>query len=134
MVIILFLYLIVHSLMTQKEGLETMDPSTNQTTTDEYQPYDTSNPNNVMILAQQNAGNISVLKQQLDDLGISHLEQEIQDMSGNITSLQQQVNGLVTAQQEYASQINGGQPPVITGTVEDEEDEEDADTDIVIPQ
>ncbi len=120
--------------MTQKEGLETMDPSTNQTTTDEYQPYDTSNPNNVMILAQQNAGNISVLKQQLDDLGISHLEQEIQDMSGNITSLQQQVNGLVTAQQEYASQINGGQPPVITGTVEDEEDEEDADTDIVIPQ
>ena len=134
--------------MTRKEGLETMDPSSNQTTTnqtttnqtttnettDEYQPYNTSNPNNVMILAQQNAGNISVLKQQLDDLGISHLEQEIQDMSGNITSLQQQVNGLVTAQQEYASQINGGQPPVITGTGEGDDEEEDADTDIVIPQ
>ena len=33
-----------------------------------YKDYDTSDPNNVMILAQQNAGNISALKSQFDNM------------------------------------------------------------------
>ena len=33
-----------------------------------YQPYDTNNPANALILAQQNAGNIEYIKQRLDSV------------------------------------------------------------------
>ena len=36
-----------------------------------YKEYDTNDPNNVMILAQQNAGNIEVLRKQFDDWDFS---------------------------------------------------------------
>jgi hypothetical protein len=79
----------------------------------EYKDYDLNNPQNALILAQQNAGNISVLKQRLDEM--LGMNKQIQDLSNNYISLQDQVNGLVSAQQQYASQITGGQVPVITG-------------------
>jgi hypothetical protein len=82
----------------------------------EYKDYDTNDPNNVMILAQQNAGNIQVLKQQLDSL--LGLDQEVKDISGNVVLLQQQVTDLVQAQQNYASQMTPTSTPDITG-VED---------------
>ena len=82
----------------------------------EYQDYNTNDPNNVMILAQQNAGNIQVLKQQLDSL--LSLDQEVKDISGNVVLLQQQVNDLVQAQQNYATQMTPTSTPDISG-VED---------------
>jgi hypothetical protein len=82
----------------------------------EYQNYNTNDPNNVMILAQQNAGNIQVLKQQLDSL--LGLDQEVKDISGNVILLQQQVNDLVQAQQNYATQMTPSTTPDISG-VED---------------
>jgi hypothetical protein len=89
---------------------------------DEYKPYDTNNPENALILAQQNAGNIIVIKGQLDNmLGIN---QQVQDLSGNVANLQQQVTDLVQAQNEYANQMTGGTEPEISGTTEEEEPEE----------
>jgi hypothetical protein len=82
-------------------------------TNSEYQPYDTNNPQNALILAQQNAGNISFLKQQIDE--VSGLNKEVQDISGNVVALQEQVNGLVSAQKQYADQMTGGSPPNVTG-------------------
>jgi hypothetical protein len=79
-----------------------------------YESYDTNDPENVMILAQQNAGNIIVLKTQLDEM--MNINKEVQDLSSNFISLQDQVNGLVAAQQQYTTQMTGGQTPVITGT------------------
>ena len=87
------------------EGLET------------YQPYDTNNPANALILAQQNAGNIEYIKQRLDS--VQGLDKEVQDISGNVITLQDQVNQLVSAQQQYATQLTGGTPPNITGAVSD---------------
>lgn len=84
-------------------------------TNGEYQPYNTNDPNNALILAQQNAGNISVLKQQLDEL--NGLNKEVQDISGNVIQLQEQVNQMVAAQQQYASKMTGGTTPNITGAV-----------------
>jgi len=78
-----------------------------------YQDYNTNDPNNVMILAQQNAGNIQVLKQQLDSL--LSLDQEVKDISGNVVLLQQQVNDLVQAQQTYATQMTPASTPEISG-------------------
>jgi hypothetical protein len=66
--------------------------------TQQYQPYDTNNPNNVLILAQQNAGNIQVLKQQMD--GIFNINNKVRDLSGNLTELQNQVSDLLVQQQQ----------------------------------
>ena len=82
-----------------------------------YQPYDTNNPANALILAQQNAGNIEYIKQRLDS--IQGLNQEVQDISGNVITLQDQLNQLLNTQQQYANQMTGGTPPDITGAVSD---------------
>ena len=89
------------------EGMTTTPPQ------QQYQPYDTNNPNNALILAQQNAGNIQVLKQQLDKaLG---LEKEVRDMSGNLATLTEQVTALMQQQQSAATALLPSSPPKITG-------------------
>lgn len=85
-----------------------------------YQEYDKNDPNNAMILAQQNAGNIEVLRKSLDDL--TGIKKEVEDISGNVVTLTGQVNDLVQAQQDYISQVTPAEPPEITGAVEEEED------------
>ena len=111
--IIFFLFIIMYQIFLAMlpivEGLE-----------NQYEQYDTNNPNNALILAQQNAGNIAYLKERLDDYQGAF--QELQDLSGNVVSLQNQVNGLVQAQQDYANQMTGGTPPVITGTTDTDTD------------
>jgi hypothetical protein len=90
--------------------------------TDEYKSYDTNNPDNALILAQQNAGNITVLKGQMDEmLGIN---KQVQDLSGNVANLEQQVTDLVEAQKDYANQMTGGTEPEVSGIVEEGEEVE----------
>ena len=86
-----------------------------------YQPYDTNNPANTLILAQQNAGNIEYLKGRFQD--VQGMYKQVQDLSGNYQTLQEQVNGLVTAQQQYATQMTGGTAPEISGALPAEDDE-----------
>ena len=86
-----------------------------------YQSYDTNNPDNSLILAQQNAGNIAYLKQRFD--AVQGMNTQIQDLSGNVQLLQEQVNGLVSAQQQYAEQLTGGTAQNITGLTGDETQE-----------
>ena len=91
----------------------------------DYQEYDTKNPDNVMILVQQNSGNIEVLRKQFDN--ISGLNQEVQDISGNVANLTKQVDDLVKAQEDYLAEKLPAEPPEITGAEdEDEEDEPEA--------
>ena len=78
-----------------------------------YQNYNMNDPNNVMILTQQNAGNIQFLKEQLDSL--LGLNQQVKDISGNVVLLQQQVNDIVIAQQNYATQMTPKTTPNISG-------------------
>jgi len=78
-----------------------------------YQPYDTNNPNNAMILAQQNAGNIQVLKQQLDK--IINLDKQVQDISGNLITLTNQVNSMVGKQQTMVESKIPSSTPQISG-------------------
>jgi len=83
------------------------------TTTTQYQQYDMNNPYNAMILAQQNAGNIQFLKQQIDqNLG---LEKQVQDISGNLATLTSQVNGLMGIQKQNVESKLPTSPPKITG-------------------
>ena len=88
---------------------------------DSYQSYDTNNPANALILAQQNAGNIEYLKGRIQD--VQGMNKQVQDLSGNVQTLQEQVSGLVTAQQQYATQMTGGTAPDISGATEPEDEE-----------
>lgn len=89
----------------------------------QYNDYDMNNPSNALILAQQNAGNISYIKERLDSYNDTY--QQLQDLSGNYDILEKQVNDLLTAQQDYANQMTGGVAPDITGAVNEDENEED---------
>ena len=86
-----------------------------------YRQYDKKIADNTFLMSQQNAGNIEYLKGRIDD--VQGMYKQVQDLSGNVQALQEQVNGLITAQQDYATQMTGGVAPDITGatTLEDEE-------------
>ena len=119
--IVFFILLIAYQIFlayyknTTLEGLTTVNNTTTNdiNLTNEYKDYDTNDPKNALILAQQNAGNISYIKQRLDN--VQNMYDQFQDLSGNVGALQTQVNGLVTAQQQYATQMTGGTAPNITG-------------------
>ena len=107
--IIFFIVLILYQILLANNIMEGLQ--------NQYQPYDTNNPNNALILAQQNAGNISYLKERLDT--VMGLDKEVQDISGNVATLQTQVSGMLAQQQKYATQMTGGtgQPPQISGAI-----------------
>jgi len=116
--ILFFIILIGYQIILANHVIEGLDNANNtssstNTANASYNPYDTNNPNNALILAQQNAGNIDYLKQRFDS--IQGVFQQVQDLSGNVATLQDQVNGLVSAQQQYATQMTGGTAPEITG-------------------
>jgi hypothetical protein len=95
------------------EGLENSDTTTS-TTSQEYKPYNVNDPNNSLILAQQNAGNIEVLKGRVDNL--DGVKKSVDDMKLSIDSMQTQIDGLVQQQADYAQDIAGSTPVDITGT------------------
>lgn len=124
--IVLFVILISYQVYlamlssTIVEGLENND----------YKPYNTNDPNNSLILSQQNAGNIEVLKGRIDDL--DGVKESVDNMQQSINSMQTQIDGLVEQQANYAQEMAGSTPPDITGTnyettenVEDLIEEED---------
>lgn len=107
------------------EGLESNNNTSNSEDTNTYKPYNLSDPNNSLILAQQNAGNIEVLKGRIDNL--DGVKKRVDDMQQSIDMMQTQIDGLVQQQADYAQEIAGSQPIEVTGTgqenVEDVEEE-----------
>ena len=110
--ILFFIILMGYQLILATRVIEGLENS------NQFKPYDLNNPNNALILAQQNAGNINFLKGRIDS--VQGINQQVQDLSGNVATLQGQVNDLITAQKEYSSQMLGDTPPDITGAVSDE--------------
>ena len=113
--LVLFGYQIFLALFPRNiiEGLE------NKSTTSsngEYQPYNVSDPNNSLILAQQNSGNIEVLKGRIDKF--DGVKEKLDTMQQNINSMQTQIDGLVQQQADYAQELAGDTPPEVTGTEE----------------
>jgi hypothetical protein len=111
LLILFFIVLIIYQIFLAYIGNNIIEGLTNQ----QYQEYNTNDPNNALILSQQNAGNISFLKEQIDEL--NGLNKEVQDISGNVITLQGQVSQMLTAQQNYSTQMTGGTAPNITGAV-----------------
>jgi Tfp pilus assembly protein PilO len=104
---------------------------------DEYKPYNKDDPNNTLILAQQNAGNIEVLKGRVDKLdGIKERVDSLQQLADG---MQTQIDGLVQQQADYANDLMGDKPPPLEGTegydadtaVADMEEEEEPESEPV---
>jgi len=114
--IVFFIILIVYQIILATKIVEGLENNSGK----KYREY----PPNALILAQQNAGNIEYLKKKMDDL--QNMNSVVSDLSGNVVALQQQVNGLVSAQQQYVTQMTGGSPPDVTGI--SEEDTQNVDT------
>lgn len=112
---LLFGYQLFLTLFPDKviEGLEN---DTKTTSTGEYQPYNISDPNNSLILAQQNAGNIEVLKGRIDKF--DGVKEKVDIMQQNMNSMQVQMDQLVQQQADYAVELAGDTPPEVTGTGE----------------
>jgi methyl-accepting chemotaxis protein len=101
--IAVFVVIIVWNLLNIQEGLET------------YEDYDLSADSQCMILANQNAGNISYLKQRVDEL--ANIQSMIYDLSMNVDELNTEMSGVVQQQMDYAEEIAGGTTPYeISGT------------------
>ena len=123
--ILFFIILIGYQIILANRIVEGLENNANATNANTYTPYDTNNPDNALILSQKNAGNIDYLKQRIDN--VQDIFQEVQDLSANVSALQEQVNGIISAQADYATQMTGGTTPVITGAI-NEDDEEDTTT------
>jgi len=120
--ILFFIYVILYQMIYQWhnnfyssfsliEGLENSGGN-------EYKDYDIDNPNNTLILAQQNAGNIRFLKGRMDDLDVAGLKKKVDDLSTNVSQLNSQVEGLIAQQAHAVTNITGGKTPQISGTTE----------------
>ena len=110
------------------EGLTDMDTDTTtdkNDNTNEYKPYNLNEPNNALILAQQNAGNIEVLRGRID--GLDGVKKQVDELKQNVDMMQTQIDGLVQQQADYAQELAGNQPIEVTGTgtetVEDVEED-----------
>lgn len=115
--IIVFLVLIIYHMFFETllvEGLENSSESDSTSEEVPYKPYNLNDPNNALILAQQNAGNIDYLKQRMD--GLSGTKERLDNMQENINSIQTQVDALVQQQADYAQSLAGSEPAEITGT------------------
>ena len=108
--ILFFTILVIYQIFLAYSGYSIIEGLEND---EKYKPYDSDD---ALILGKQNAGNIIVLEKQMSEL--SGLNQQVMDLSGNVSDLQDQVNGLVSAQNEYASQMAPSTPPDISGTTD----------------
>ena len=119
--IVFFILLLTYQILLANhivEGMEKMEENKN-----DFQEYDKNDPNNLSILVNQNAGNISYLKDRMNN--VANIGEQVKDISGNLQTLQEQVNELVLAQEDYANQLTGGSAPEISGAVEEEGEEID---------
>ncbi len=82
----------------------------------EYKDYDMNDPNNALILGQQNAGNISYLKIRVDEL--AGIKAKVDSLQQNVDSMQVQIDGLVQQQADYAQDLAGNKPVEVSGTEE----------------
>jgi uncharacterized protein YoxC len=66
------------------------------------------------VLAYKNSAAIEILQEQVSKL--TGLDKEVQDISGNVVTLNDQVTALVKAQADASQQLAGNKPLAISGT------------------
>ena len=117
---ILFIMLILYQAFLANgsfvEGLENIENE------NKYTDYDTKSEGNVMILAQKNAANIMAIRDQLTD--VIGVKKQVGDLQTKVDTMQSQLNDIGAAQQQQVDEIVPDKDIVITGTEDEEEEEE----------
>lgn len=130
LLIVFFTCLIGYQIYTFvfKNGSNLVEGLENKKSNNEYKDYNTddpNNPNSALILSQQNAGNIEVLRGRVDDL--DGVKGRVDTLQQNVDAMQTQIDALVQQQADYATELVGSTEPEITGleeeTAEDNEEE-----------
>ena len=108
-----------------REGMTDADITTSTKKDDDnkdndFKKYDTNDPNNALILAQQNAGNIMSLEQKIETQ--QAFVQRLDNLESTVENQQTQLDGLVEQQAQYAQDISANEPVEITGANEEETD------------
>jgi len=108
--IVFFIFLITYQLFLawNPSIMEGLTNNENKQPIIEYKPYDMNNPNNALILGQQNAGNIEFLKGRIKD--VDGVNTRLDSLEQNMDSMQEQIDALVQQQASFANDINGGEP------------------------
>jgi uncharacterized coiled-coil protein SlyX len=112
--IILLTYQVILAFSTTNtliEGLE--NEGTTNSSTQEYKPYNLNDPNNSLILSQQNAGNIEVLRGRIDKF--DGVKEQVDTMQQEIDSMQVQMDALVQQQTDAETTEN------VEASIEEEE-------------
>ena len=124
LLIILFTSIILYKIIIFVLKLNSIEGMENETETesDEYQPYD---PNDTLILAKQNAGNIEYLKKRMDD--VSGVKNDVDTVKQDIQTIQIQMDSLLQQQSDMAVELSGGEEPIAVDGLDDEEGEEGED-------
>lgn len=114
--IIIFILLISYQIYLELWPNKIIEGLENDATTTEsgYQAYNTNDPNNALIISQQNAGNIEVLRGRIDQL--DGIKEKTDKMQEDMNSMQSQIDALVQQQADYAQELVGDQPPAVSGT------------------
>ena len=99
--ILFFIFIVSYNFIFHKT-IEGMD--------DGYVEYDTNNPNNALILSQQNAGNIAYLKQRVDK--VDQIDKQVNDLSKRTTVLEKQMVDIAVANKEMAQSLPGVGKPI----------------------
>jgi len=116
--IIIFLFLTIYQVYLEIskniliEGFTKTAQNGNRSTYKDYGSSDSAT--NALILSQQNAGNISFLKQQVDEL--EGLNTQVKELKQEVTTMSTQMNQLVEQQATYAAALAGSKPVDVTGT------------------
>jgi hypothetical protein len=98
-----------------REGMENKEDDEKED--DTYQSYDTNSADNALILAQKNAGNIMTLDQKIKSQG--DFSARLDKLEDVVDNQQDQINGLVEQQAQYAEDISASEPVEITGMNEE---------------
>jgi hypothetical protein len=107
--VVFFICLIVYQLFIILAGKRTLEGFT-------YKPYSppipTVGPANSSSFIEQNINNIQAIEEELG--GSSSLLQEVQDLSMNVQTLNQQMQSIVQAQSNATQQLVGTTPLNVT--------------------
>ena len=113
--ILLFVFLLVYQIYLDIYSSNLIEGLTTNSDASSDKPTNLTEPNS-LILSQQNAVNIEVLKGRVDIL--DGMDKKIDHIKLSVDAMQVQINTLVQQQADYAQELAGSTPPTITGTNE----------------
>lgn len=110
--IIIVLFLIISQIYMEYSKPYLLEGLDNNVTYTEYASNNTSQ--DALILAQQNAGNIEFLKQQVDSL--LGLQTQVNTLSNEMDTMSSQINDLGQQIADYGTAVAGSEPLTVSGT------------------